>query len=52
MLSRAAAMQEARDGRAIEAPVATAAEASSAQPQQPAAAPAAASQGRKKPERS
>jgi len=52
MLSRAAAMQEARDGRVIEAPVTATAEASSAQPQQPTAAPAAVSQGRKKPDRS
>jgi hypothetical protein len=52
LVSRAAAMQEARDGKAIEAPAAAAAEASSPQSSLPAASPAAAPQGRKKPERS
>jgi ATP-dependent Clp protease ATP-binding subunit ClpB len=51
MVSRAAAIQEARDGKAVEAPTAAAAEASSPQSSLPAASPAAAPQGRKKPER-
>jgi ATP-dependent Clp protease ATP-binding subunit ClpB len=52
MVSRAAAIQEARDGKAMEAPAAAAADASAAQSSHPAASPAAATQGRKKPERS
>jgi ATP-dependent Clp protease ATP-binding subunit ClpA len=52
MASRAAAIQEARDGKAVEAPAAAAAEASSPQSSLPAASPAAAPQGRKKLERS
>ncbi len=52
MVSRAAAIQEARDGKAVEAPAAAAAEASSPQSSAPAASPAAAPQGRKKPDRS
>jgi len=51
MVSRAAAIQEARDGKAVVAPAAAAAEASSPQSSLPAASPAAAPQGRKKPER-
>ena len=52
MLSRAAAMQEARDGKGVETPTEAAAEAAIPPPALPAAAPAAAPQGRKKPERS
>src|SRR5207302_8967891 len=52
MVSRAAAIQEARDGKAVEAPAVAAADASSAQSSSPATAPAAAPQGRKKQERS
>src|SRR6266567_1396073 len=54
MASRAAAMAEARDGRALEAPAAAAAaEAAPAPPAAlPAATPAAAPQGRKKVDRS
>ncbi len=52
MVSRAAAIQEARDGKAVDAPAVAAAEASSPQASLPAASPAAAPQGRKKPERS
>jgi ATP-dependent Clp protease ATP-binding subunit ClpB len=52
MVSRAAAIQEARDGKAVDAPAVAAADASSAQSSLPAASPAAAPQGRKKPERS
>jgi len=51
MVSRAAAIQEARDGKAVVAPAAAAAEASSPQSSLPATSPAAAPQGRKKPER-
>jgi len=52
MASRAAAMQEARDGKGIEAPAAPAeATANTAQPAAPAAQPAAAPLGRKRPER-
>jgi len=52
MASRAAAMAEARDGKALEAPAeASAADALPASATFPAAAPAAAPQGRKKPER-
>jgi len=52
MASRAAAMAEARDGKALEAPAeAAAADALPASAAFPAAAPAAAPQGRKKPER-
>jgi ATP-dependent Clp protease ATP-binding subunit ClpA len=52
MVSRAAAMQDARDGRGIEAPAAPAeATANTSQPSMPAATPAAAPLGRKKPER-
>ena len=51
MVSRAAAIQEARDGKAVVAPAAAAAEASSPQSSLPAASPAAAPQGRKKPDR-
>jgi len=50
--SRAAAMAEARDGKAAEAPTTTAAELAAGRGSQPAAAPAAAPQGRKKPDRS
>src|SRR6201997_3677050 len=49
--SRAAAMAEARDGKAVETPAAAAAESAAGRSTQPAAAPAAAPQGRKKPER-
>jgi ATP-dependent Clp protease ATP-binding subunit ClpB len=49
--SRAAAMAEARDGKAVEAPAATSAELAAGRGSQPAAAPAAAPQGRKKPDR-
>ena len=53
MASRAAAMAEARDGRALEAPAAAAAaEAAPAPAALPAATPAAAPQGRKKVDRS
>jgi ATP-dependent Clp protease ATP-binding subunit ClpB len=52
MVSRAAAIQEARDGKAVDAPAVAAADASSSQSSLPAASPAAAPQGRKKPERS
>jgi ATP-dependent Clp protease ATP-binding subunit ClpB len=53
MASRAAAMAEARDGKALEAPAASkAAEATPLPTALPAATPAAAPQGRKKPERS
>jgi ATP-dependent Clp protease ATP-binding subunit ClpB len=53
MASRAAAMAEARDGRALEAPAAAAAaEAASAPAAPPATTPAAAPQGRKKVDRS
>jgi ATP-dependent Clp protease ATP-binding subunit ClpB len=52
MLSRAAAMQEARDGKGVETPAEAAAEAATPPPALPAAAPAAAPQGRKKPDRS
>jgi len=52
MVSRAAAIQEARDGKAVDAPAAAAADASSPQSSLPAASPAAAPQGRKKLERS
>jgi ATP-dependent Clp protease ATP-binding subunit ClpB len=53
MASRAAAMAEARDGRALEAPAAAAAaEAAPAPAALPAASPAAAPQGRKKVDRS
>ncbi len=52
MASRAAAMAEARDGKALEAPAeATAAGSASPQTSLPAASPAAAPQGRKKPDR-
>jgi ATP-dependent Clp protease ATP-binding subunit ClpB len=52
MASRAAAMAEARDGKALEAPAeASAADALPASATFPAAAPAAAPQGRKKPDR-
>jgi ATP-dependent Clp protease ATP-binding subunit ClpA len=52
MASRAAAMAEARDGKALEAPAAAAAaDALPASATFPAAAPAAAPQGRKKPDR-
>jgi ATP-dependent Clp protease ATP-binding subunit ClpA len=50
--SRAAAIAGARDGKAAEAPAATAAELSAGRGSQPAAAPAPAPQGRKKPDRS
>ena len=49
--SRAAAMAEARDGKAVEAPAAATAESAAGRGSQPAAAPATAPQGRKKPER-
>src|SRR5579863_2594051 len=49
--SRAAAMAEARDGKAVETPATAAAESATGRSTQPAAAPAAAPQGRKKPER-
>ncbi len=50
--SRAAAMQDARDGKGVEAPAAPAeATANASQPSMPAATPAAAPLGRKKPER-
>src|ERR1041384_7208029 len=52
MASRAAAMPEARDGKAIEAPAANAAAGAAPASALPAAAPAAAPQGRKKPDRS
>jgi len=53
MASRAAAMAEARDGKALEAPAAPpVAEATPPLAALPAATPAAAPQGRKKPERS
>ena len=53
MASRAAAMAEARDGKALEAPAAPpVAEAAPPPAALPAATPAAAPQGRKKPERS
>jgi ATP-dependent Clp protease ATP-binding subunit ClpA len=52
MASRAAAMAEARDGKAIEAPAANAAAGAAPASALPAAAPAAAPQGRKKPDRS
>jgi hypothetical protein len=53
MASRAAAMAEARDGKALEAPAApTTAESMPPPSAFPAATPAAAPQGRKKPERS
>ena len=52
MVSRAAAIQEARDGKSVDAPTVAAADASSPQSTLPAASPAAAPQGRKKPERS
>jgi len=53
MASRAAAMAEARDGRALEAPAAAAAaEAAPAPAALPATTPAAAPQGRKKADRS
>jgi len=53
MASRAAAMAEARDGKALEAPAAPPlAEATPTPTALPAATPAAAPQGRKKPERS
>jgi ATP-dependent Clp protease ATP-binding subunit ClpB len=53
MASRAAAMAEARDGRALEAPAAAAAaEAAPAPAALPATTPAAATQGRKKVDRS
>jgi ATP-dependent Clp protease ATP-binding subunit ClpA len=52
MASRAAAMAEARDGKALEAPAeAAAADALPASATFPSAAPVAAPQGRKKPER-
>jgi hypothetical protein len=52
MASRAAAMADARDGKALEAPAeAAAADALPASATFPAAAPAAAPQGRKKPDR-
>jgi ATP-dependent Clp protease ATP-binding subunit ClpB len=52
MASRAAAMAEARDGKALEAPAeAAAADALPASAAFPGAAPAAAPQGRKKPDR-
>jgi len=51
IVSRASAMQEARDGKAIEAPAAAAAEAVPPAAAMPASTPAAAPQGRKKPER-
>ena len=52
MASRAAAMAEARDGKALEAPAeATAAGAAPPSAALPAASPAAAPQGRKKPDR-
>src|SRR5262249_23543879 len=47
--SRAAAIAGARDGRAMEAPAATASELSAGRGSQPAAAPAPAPQGRKRP---
>ena len=50
--SRAAAMAEARDGKAVEAPKIAAAELASGRGSQPAAAPAPAPQGRKKPDKS
>ena len=49
--SRAAAMAEARDGKAVETPATATAESAAAGRTPPAAAPAAAPQGRKKPER-
>jgi ATP-dependent Clp protease ATP-binding subunit ClpB len=49
--SRAAAMAQARDGKAVEAPAAATAESAAGRGSQPAAAPATAPQGRKKPER-
>jgi hypothetical protein len=52
MASRAAAMAEARDGKAVEAPKTAAAELASGRSSQPAAAPAPAPQGRKKSDRS
>jgi len=52
MASRAAAMAEARDGKAVEAPKTAAAELASGRSSQPAAAPAAAPQGRKKSDKS
>jgi ATP-dependent Clp protease ATP-binding subunit ClpB len=51
IVSRASAMQEARDGKAVEAPAAAAAEAVPPAAAMPASTPAAAPQGRKKPER-
>jgi ATP-dependent Clp protease ATP-binding subunit ClpA len=52
MASRAAAMAEARDGKALEAPAEAAAAGASPPPAAlPAASPAAAPQGRKKPDR-
>jgi ATP-dependent Clp protease ATP-binding subunit ClpB len=51
MASRAAAMQEARDGKAVEAPAAAAPEIVPPSAAMPASTPAAAPQGRKKPER-
>jgi len=51
MVSRAAAMAEARDGKTVEAPAASAAEAVTPPSSQPAATPAAAPQGRKKQDR-
>ena len=50
--SRAAAMAEARDGKAVEAPKIAAAELASGRGSQPAAAPAPAPQGRKKSDKS
>jgi ATP-dependent Clp protease ATP-binding subunit ClpB len=50
--SRAAAMAEARDGKAVEAPKVAAAELASGRGSQPAAAPAPAPQGRKKSDKS
>ena len=50
--SRAAAMAEARDGKAVEAPKIATAELASGRGSQPAAAPAPAPQGRKKSDKS
>ena len=52
MASRAAAMAEARDGKALEAPAEAAAAGAATPGTLPAASPAGAPQGRKKPDRS
>ncbi|HKF26429.1 MAG TPA: hypothetical protein VKB24_10640, partial [Candidatus Acidoferrum sp.] len=52
IVGRAAAMAQARDGKAIEAPASTAAELAAGRGSQPAAAPAPAPQSRKRADKS